>query len=127
MLDFLKRFAHSCWLVLIGIRVFGAWFRLWCATAKAYREEQAIAIAQHGQFGDVFGSLNAVFASLALIGLVYTAMLQQNELNEQRKEIAAHAQRAQEDREARLVQSGQQYLTARLDATVALAQAHDAY
>lgn len=54
-----------------------------------------------GQFGDVFGAVNALFSGLAFAGLIYTVLLQREELSLQRKELeltrqelrrSAHAQ-----------------------------------
>ena len=41
-----------------------------------------------GQFGDMFGSVNALFSGLALGGIVLTLLLQRQELALQRKELA---------------------------------------
>ncbi|EPP5730072.1 hypothetical protein ACUT7I_003458, partial [Vibrio cholerae] len=40
-----------------------------------------------GQFGDLFGSTNALFSGLAFAGLIYTIYLQKNELALQREEL----------------------------------------
>lgn len=40
-----------------------------------------------GQFGDVFGGANALFSGLAFAGLIYTVLLQREELSLQRKEL----------------------------------------
>ncbi|MCK4825872.1 putative phage abortive infection protein [bacterium] len=40
-----------------------------------------------GQFGDLFGGLNALFSGLAFAGLIYTIYLQRNELKLQRLEL----------------------------------------
>lgn len=40
-----------------------------------------------GQFGDVFGAVNALFSGLAFTGLIYTVFLQREELSLQRKEL----------------------------------------
>lgn len=44
--------------------------------------------AKRGQFGDVFGVANALFSGLAFAGIIYTILLQREELREQRKELA---------------------------------------
>lgn len=41
-----------------------------------------------GVFGDMFGAINALFSGLALGGIVYSIILQQNELSLQRKELS---------------------------------------
>ncbi len=40
-----------------------------------------------GQFGDLFGSVNGLFSGLAFAGLIYTIMLQREELGLQRNEL----------------------------------------
>ena len=58
-----------------------------------------------GQFGDVFGTVNALFSGLAFTGLIYTVFLQREELSLQRTELeltrqelrrSAHAQEQSE-------------------------------
>jgi hypothetical protein len=41
--------------------------------------------AERGQFGDLFGSINALFSGLALAGIIYTIYLQKAELANQVK------------------------------------------
>ena len=40
-----------------------------------------------GQFGDLFGSVNALFSGFAFAGIIYTIFLQRKELSLQRKEL----------------------------------------
>jgi hypothetical protein len=40
-----------------------------------------------GQFGDLFGAVNALFSGLAFAGLIYTIQLQTRELDLQRQEL----------------------------------------
>lgn len=42
-----------------------------------------------GQFGDMFGAVNALFSGLAFATLIYTVFLQRRELQLQREELAA--------------------------------------
>ncbi len=42
-----------------------------------------------GQFGDLFGSINALFSGLAFAGIIYTIYLQRKELKLQRDEMKA--------------------------------------
>ena len=42
---------------------------------------------ERGQFGDLFGAVNALFSGLALAGVVYAILLQQEELSLQREEM----------------------------------------
>lgn len=46
-----------------------------------------IAPAIRGQFGDMFGVVNALFSGLAFAGIIYTILLQREELAAQRKEL----------------------------------------
>jgi hypothetical protein len=43
--------------------------------------------AERGQFGDLFGSINALFSGLAFAGLIATIYLQRTELALQREEL----------------------------------------
>ena len=45
-----------------------------------------------GTFGDMFGAINALFSGLAFAGLIFTILLQRDELVEQRRELR-HARR----------------------------------
>lgn len=42
---------------------------------------------ERGQFGDLFGSVNALFSGLAFVALIYTIHLQRQELSLQRTEL----------------------------------------
>lgn len=42
-----------------------------------------------GTFGDMFGSINALFSGLAFAGIIYTILLQREELGLQREELTA--------------------------------------
>ena len=44
--------------------------------------------SDRGTFGDLFGAVNALFSGLAFAGLIYTIVLQKQDLKLQRKEIA---------------------------------------
>ncbi|WP_137719367.1 putative phage abortive infection protein [Methylobacillus flagellatus] len=44
--------------------------------------------AEKAEFGDMYGVVNALFSGLAFSGLIYTALLQKEELKLQRKELA---------------------------------------
>lgn len=45
------------------------------------------ATPEMGQFGDMFGAVNTLFSGLAFAGIIYTILLQRNELSLQRKEL----------------------------------------
>ncbi len=42
---------------------------------------------ERGQFGDMFGSVNSLFSGLAFAGIIYTVLLQREELSAQRREL----------------------------------------
>ena len=63
-------------LVLVILGLLG--WAVWLAFPK---------LDQRGQFGDMFGSVNALFSGLAFAGVIYTLVLQQRELALQRKEL----------------------------------------
>lgn len=42
---------------------------------------------ERGMFGDMFGAVNALFSGLALAGIIYTILLQREELSLQREEL----------------------------------------
>ena len=72
-----------------------------------------------GQFGDAFGFLTSLFTALGLIGLAFTVRLQWKQISEQ-------AKASEEDRKSLLRQTREQYLTARLNSTVALLESYRA-
>lgn len=43
---------------------------------------------ERGTFGDSFGAINSLFSGLAFAGIIYTIILQKNELQLQRQELA---------------------------------------
>ncbi|WP_439605624.1 hypothetical protein [Hydrogenophaga sp.] len=63
---------------------------------------------KRGQFGDVFGAVNALFSGLAFAGLIFAILLQREDLELQRQELALNRQelartaQAQEQSEAAL-------------------------
>ena len=59
-------------------------FQVGYAIAVFYRFP---AMETRGQFGNLFGGLNALFTGLAFAGLIYTILLQRDELKLQRDEL----------------------------------------
>lgn len=98
--------------------VVGAWVVCLAAAFIAFRLSSAIDedgvpvnwTERLGQFGDTFGLVNALFTGLALVGLAYTVHLQREQVDENREWIR---------REAR-----ERFLSARLNAVVAMLDAH---
>ena len=83
--------------------------------------------SNRGLFGDMFGTVNSLFAGLAFAGVIYTIFLQRNELALQRKELVLTREQltrsagAQEKSEAALAkQVDTLQLTARLNALSAI-------
>ncbi len=76
-----------------------------------------------GSFGDMFGSINSLFAGLAFAGVIYTIFLQRQELALQRKELELtrkelkrSAEAQEKSQEALAEQVSAQLLTAKLNA-----------
>lgn len=70
------------WLLFFGVPVVwvGYWWILWISGWFPELEK--------GQFGDVFGALNTLFSGLAFAGVIWTILLQREELKLQRRELA---------------------------------------
>lgn len=64
---------------------------VWIATPYALRYlHPDLDLPARGQLGDLFGTVNALFSGLAFAGVIIAIMLQQEELELQRHEIAAN-------------------------------------
>lgn len=61
--------------------------------------------AERGQFGDMFGGLNALFTALAFAALIYTVLLQRDELSLQRRELAGQRKQLREQNRTFRLQS----------------------
>jgi hypothetical protein len=67
--------------------------------------------AERGQFGDLFGSINALFSELAFAGLFYTIYLQRQKLALQREELRLQREEMRGSREHLAAQAkAQDYL-----------------
>lgn len=75
------------WLLflLLGLAAVG-WLVYWGLCVYFIQPEKDGA-AIRGQFGDMFGGINALFSAFAFAGLIYTVLLQRNELALQRQEL----------------------------------------
>jgi hypothetical protein len=104
------------WLLSALVLVPLLWGSCLAATLWAMKPSEGRNLASYGQAGDVFGSVNALFTGLALIGLVYTASLQRDQTRAQFDQLGA--QKVDASRQAR-----EQFLTARLNAQVAALEA----
>ena len=74
------------------------WVSVWVGTYQAFSTEPNGGMTAHGQFGDAFGALNALFTGLAFAGLIITVFLQQDQVS--------HATRATHHRPRRTEQAG---------------------
>lgn len=66
--------------VIVTIVIIGLWILTYCLL-KDLKE------TDRGTFGDMFGSVNALFSGLALAGIILTILLQRKELKLQREEL----------------------------------------
>jgi len=66
------------WGLLTVILIIGLWF----LTIYLLKDD-----VNRGTFGDMFGSINALFSGLALAGIIFTILLQRLELSYQRNEL----------------------------------------
>ena len=82
-------------LLLIGLPclIIALWVGAWIALPMIYKRPDSA-----GTFGDMFGSINALFSGLALVGVILAIVLQSKELDLQRKEI--RGQREQLEKQA---------------------------
>lgn len=78
---------------------------------------------KRGAFGDLFGAINSLFSGLAFAGLMYTIFLTKQDLEIQRKEVAANrkqliksAKAQQKSEKALAEQVEQMKIASRLDA-----------
>ena len=85
-----------------------------------------------GQFGDMFGGINAFFSGLAFLGVVYAILLQREELGLQRRELELtrneleRTAKAQEKSERALSkQAASLKITAKLNGLSAILQHHN--
>lgn len=86
-------------------------------------------MTERGQFGDMFGALNAIFSGLALLGVIYAILLQKKDLELQREELKltrdelSRTAKAQENSEkALLEQATSLKITAQLNGKSAILQ-----
>lgn len=77
--------APSYWCVIVAVAVFLAWFSL---AKKLLSWGGLIGVQEMGQFGDSFGVLTSLFSGLALAGVVYTVLLQRQELKAMKEEMS---------------------------------------
>lgn len=88
-------------------------------------------MATRSQFGEMFGGINALFTGLAFLGVIFTVLLQKEELRLQRKELEltrkelTRTAEAQEKSEKALTkQAASLKATAKLNGLSAVLQYH---
>lgn len=86
-LRYMRLFVCGCLLVVVFAIVY-PYFLKWYTDASA--------IAEMGQYGDVYGGLNTLFTGLAFVGLVVTILLQRQEMKETREEFEEQTKQFEE-------------------------------
>lgn len=69
-------------VVLVALLIVAAWAAVATAAYFALPDWE-----KRGQFGDVFGAVNALFSGLAFAGLIFAILLQREDLELQRQEL----------------------------------------
>ncbi|MDT0123890.1 hypothetical protein Q9R46_14610 [Paenibacillus sp. RRE4] len=77
----MKKSGSIFWIAAFGVLV--CWIFTWIFIPMIYKESEFGA----GTFGDMFGGVNALFSGLAFVGLIYTILLQKQDLALQTKAI----------------------------------------
>ncbi|MEY8748605.1 hypothetical protein AB9M62_57130 [Bacillales bacterium AN1005] len=73
-------------LVIAVIVVLVSWLSTWIFIPMLYKESANNEVnISAGTFGDMFGGVNALFSGLAFVGLIYTILVQREELQETRR------------------------------------------
>lgn len=71
-------------ILLIGLTALVVILGLWLGTLLLLKN---LDTSERGTFGDMFGSINALFSGMALAGIIITILLQSQELKYQREEL----------------------------------------
>jgi hypothetical protein len=71
--------------------------------------------AERGQFGDMFGAVNALFSGLAFAGVIFAILLQRQEIDDQRELTARTAQTQEASTTALTEQANMLRLTAQMN------------
>ncbi len=77
--------ANSYWIAIIGILAVILIIASWYFT---YSYLKSLPNEERGTFGDMFGSINALYSGLAFAGIIVTILLQRKELKLQREELS---------------------------------------
>ena len=83
--DWIKRY---WWIFAVFAAVIGLWALAWYAIVRFIPSNpNAGRFSDRGQFGDMFGAVNALFAGLAFAGVICTLWLQRKELEQTQDQI----------------------------------------
>ncbi|MBX2914094.1 MAG: hypothetical protein KF856_02360 [Cyclobacteriaceae bacterium] len=77
---------NSTPLIVFGV-VIGFWALSWFLVVWLIKPDENQVWAVRGQFGDMFGAINALFSGLAFAGVILTILLQREELRAQKEEL----------------------------------------
>ena len=91
-----KEFKIPYWIFLA---VAGAYCAFWLIVYCGFIADNQDAWAHRGQFGDMFGAINALFSGLAFAGLIITILLQRKELSAQQGELRQNTQALRDQKE----------------------------
>ena len=106
-----KKAGFNLWVFVgVAVVVIAAWFGYWEWIISCFEEWES-----RGQFGDMFGGLNALFSGLAFAGVICTILLQSNELALQREEMARFANAQEKSEKALSAQVDSMKVAARLN------------
>jgi hypothetical protein len=75
---------NNYWISIIGLIAVGLILYSWHYT---YNKLESLPFDERGTFGDMFGSINALYSGLAFAGIIFTILLQRKELKYQREEL----------------------------------------
>jgi hypothetical protein len=78
----MQKFRWQYIIIFIGIIIL--WSLCWLAVSNS---PSLNGWSERGQFGDMFGAVNALFSGLAFAGIIITILLQREELSLQRSEL----------------------------------------
>jgi hypothetical protein len=106
-------------VAFFGVLVILLWGSCLGFTLWAMKPSESRKLESYGQLGDVFGSVNALFTGLALVGLVYTVFLQHKQTDALEQQLLH--QKEESSRQAREL-----FLTVRLNTLVASIQVQSA-
>ena len=70
------------WMIGSVVLILALWLGCWLFAGFHFSK-----IEQRGQFGDMFGAINALFSGFAFAGIIWAIILQKNELSLQREEL----------------------------------------